>query len=67
MQRTSFCIGFRRALKMHPLYRAREGRAIFTLYGAKIDPLLQETVDAPSSREISAIVVMHDEFDEPGI
>jgi hypothetical protein len=37
------------------------------LYGAKIDPLLQETVDAPSSREFSAIVAVHDELDEPGI
>jgi hypothetical protein len=37
------------------------------LYGAKIDPLLHETVDAPSSREISAIVAVHDELDQPGI
>jgi hypothetical protein len=35
--------------------------------GPEIDPLLLEAADAQSSREISAIVVMHDELDEPGI
>src|SRR5258708_32801621 len=60
------CIGSRRALKMHPPYRAancRERRV--TLYGAKIDPLLHETVDAPSSREIAAIVARPDDLDPP--
>src|SRR5260370_8287183 len=60
------CIGFRRALKMHPPYRAancRERRV--TLYGAKIDPLLHETVDAPSSREISAVIAVHDDLHQP--
>jgi hypothetical protein len=37
------------------------------LYRTKINPLLQKAVDAPGSRETSAIVAMHDELDQPGI